>query len=39
MGIDRTYELIGRNYFWPRLYNEVVGLCEQVHNVSIAESG
>ena len=24
MGIDRTYELIGKNYFWSRLYNEVV---------------
>ena len=25
MGIDKTYELISKYYFWPVLYNEVVG--------------
>ena len=23
-GIDKTYELIGRKYYWPRLFNEVM---------------
>lgn len=35
MGVDKTYDLIGRNYYWPRLYNEVT---EYVHSCVVCQT-
>ena len=42
MGIDKTHELIGRRYYWPKLYAEVaayVGSCRVCQTQSRRQIG